>query len=615
MGCTNCSCGSSASADAPKGCGSNGSCSTGGCNRLNTYDWLADIEMPKAVDGFDIVEVSFKHGARKSFFKKTDYLHVVTGDYVLVESYSGGFDIGRISLMGELVRLQMKKRKVNEKSFIPQIIRRANQRDIERMEEARLAEKETMVKARVIARKLNLQMKIGDVEYQGDRRKVTFYYTADGRVDFRELIRIYAKEFKVKIEMRQIGARQESARIGGIGACGRELCCSTWLSDFKSVSTVAARYQNLAINQAKLSGQCGRLKCCLNYELNTYFDALKDFPRHIDRLKTRKGEAILIKTDIFKRIMYFVTKNDQAGGSEITKLPVEHVKMIRNLNKKGVIPENLQGGGTELEGKLTVAKPAETEKEIGFVDGTGIIELKELKQFERSKGKKRNNKGRGNNQKNKAGGKGKKAEGKQSSNQGKNANTGNKKQEGAGGKAKQNSRKNQGGDKKKHGSIITSKQSGSGRKEKVEASKSQPKSQAKNQQNRSKNKAKANTNNRSNPNQQKQKGSNNPAPQGKKHPRGNNKGNRPNQKQKNPNNGQAVANKQNNNAAPNRNKGQHQNRKKNNSEANKKPNQNQPNKPQNAEKQNEVSAKKKPRRHNPRRNRRKNKPSAPPPNA
>ena len=243
---------------------------------MNTFDWLSvmDVEDPEP---FDIVEVSFKNGARKSFYKNPESLDIITGDNVVVETGTG-YDIGRITLSGDLVRLQMKKKNVDEDAVLHAVLRRANDRDMERLEEARSMEKHTMIRSRVIARTLGLEMKIGDVEYQGDKRKATFFYTADGRVDFRELIRHYAKEFRVKIEMRQIGARQESARIGGLGSCGRELCCSTWLTDFKSVSTAAARYQNLAINQAKLSGQCGRLKCCLNYELDTYLDALEHFP-------------------------------------------------------------------------------------------------------------------------------------------------------------------------------------------------------------------------------------------------------------------------------------------------------------------------------------------------
>ena len=246
MGCTGC--GTSAQNGKPSGCQSNGGCSSGGCNRLNTYDWLSSQDIQDQ-PSLRVVEVSFKHGARKGFYQVPDYLRVTTGDQVVVDS-GAGHDVGLVTLSGELVRLQMRKKSVPEDAALQDVLRVANERDMERLEEARQQEVPTMIRARAIARSLGLEMKIGDVEYQGDKRKATFYYTADGRVDFRELIRHYAREFKVKIEMRQIGARQESARIGGVGSCGRELCCSTWLTDFKSVSTAAARYQNLAINRA-----------------------------------------------------------------------------------------------------------------------------------------------------------------------------------------------------------------------------------------------------------------------------------------------------------------------------------------------------------------------------
>lgn len=229
-----------------------------------------------------------------------------------------------------------------------------------------------MLMARVIARDLHLDMKIGDVEYQGDGRKATFYYTADDRVDFRELIRVYAKEFRVKIEMRQIGARQEAGRIGGVGSCGRELCCSTWLTDFKSVSTVAARYQNLAINQAKLSGQCGRLKCCLNYELDTYLDALRTFPQSTDNLELQNGNARLVKTDIFKQTMWYAIIG---GGPTLYALSTEQVKKIMALNKQGIKPESLVGVGQERQ---------VVEKQIAFSDGVGETKLEELDRKERA---------------------------------------------------------------------------------------------------------------------------------------------------------------------------------------------------------------------------------------
>lgn len=377
MGCASCATGGCSTDGKVAGCGSKtGSCS---CNRLNTYDWLSDIDLP-AVDAFDVVEVSFKDGSRKGFYHNAVGTRAVTGDMVVVES-GNSFDVGRITLSGELVKLQLKKKKVKAKTIFPRVIRRANERDLERLAEARAAEPETMVRARVIARQLGLDMKVGDVEYQGDKRKATFYYTADGRVDFRELIKQYAREFRVKIEMRQIGARQESARIGGLGSCGRELCCSTWLSDFKSVSTAAARYQNLAINQAKLSGQCGRLKCCLNFELDTYMDALEGFPDRADRLETEAGTAVLIKTDIFKRTMYYIYKKE--GFGKTYALSVERVKEIQALNRKGQKP-------VELQSSQVLA--ASDEPSVDYGDVTGGVEWSDLDKH--AKKKKRRNKKR-----------------------------------------------------------------------------------------------------------------------------------------------------------------------------------------------------------------------------
>lgn len=383
MGCSSCA---STADGAPKGCGNKGSCSTGSCNKLNTFDWLSHVDLPD-YGNYDLVEVSFKNGARKELFKKPDFVHLATGDYVAVESTASGYDVGQVSLMGELVLLQLKKHRIKDNKVLPNVLRVANERDLERLAHARESEREAMIRARVIVRDLGLEMKIGDVEYQGDKRKVTFYYTADGRVDFRELIRVFAREYRVKIEMRQIGARQESARIGGIGSCGRELCCSTWLTNFKSVSTVAARYQNLAINQSKLSGQCGRLKCCLNYELNTYLEVLKEFPKNINSIKTKKGNATLIKTDIFKRIMYFAYRTE-FGITDIQQLSIEQVKELNEKNKKGIIPDDLKDVRTP---NLHFEEPQ--EEEIQFVDGAGSLELKQLDK------KKRNRKGRNRNRK------------------------------------------------------------------------------------------------------------------------------------------------------------------------------------------------------------------------
>ncbi len=433
MGCTGCSTGTNADGT-PKGCNSNGGCSTGGCNKLNTYDWLSAMDLPDTND-FGFVEVSFKNGSRKSFYQYTPHTHAITGDSVVVES-GAGLDIGKISLSGDLVRLQMKKKRVEEESIQHKIVRRANERDLERLYEARSKEKSTMIRARAISRSLDLDMKIGDVEYQGDKRKATFYYTADGRVDFRELIRQFAKEFRVKIEMRQIGARQESARIGGIGSCGRELCCSTWLTDFRSVSTAAARYQNLAINQAKLSGQCGRLKCCLNYELDTYMDALDAFPKGVDKLKTQVGRASLVKTDIFKRTMFYAYDTEGGGPrGKFYPLSLERVKEISEMNKKGEFPEELV---SDKYGALFGGAEAESSVEFGDDEGlTGVIELppeeRKRRKKRRNNRKKPSNKKSGNQQNKGGSGKAKpnqqqkKSSNKNQQGQGDKENSGNKK--------------------------------------------------------------------------------------------------------------------------------------------------------------------------------------------
>ena len=368
----------------PIGCRNNGNCSTGGCNRLNTFDWLAAMEI-EDVEPFHVVEVSFKNGSRKGFYYNQPYTRAITGNMVVVESQAG-YDMGRISLSGELVRLQMRKKKVKQDAYFPKIIRLASEKDLEKYSETKSKEMSTMVRARAIARTLDLKMKIGDVEFQGDGRKATFYYTADGRVDFRELIRHFAKEFKVKIEMRQIGARQEGARIGGLGPCGRELCCSTWLTSYKTVSTAAARYQNLAINQAKLSGQCGRLKCCLNYELDTYMEALSNFPDDAEKLQTKEGRAILLKTDIFKGLMYYGYEKE-GGRGRFYPLDLEQVKEIREMNRKGEKPMSL----------AEVMVQPEYEDDIEFSDDvTGVVELPMEERRRRKKKRRRPEQGKGN---------------------------------------------------------------------------------------------------------------------------------------------------------------------------------------------------------------------------
>ena len=382
MSCAGCSVGSNSGI--PSGCRSNGHCATGGCNKLNTYDWLRFLPVPTSQQ-FHVHEISFKNGIRKGFYLNKNKIDVMTGDMVCVETESG-FDVGRISLSGELVKLQMKKGKVNADMRCMRIVRKATDNDLERMMEGRAMEGATMLKARVIARELNLDMKIGEVEYQGDKRKATFYYIADDRVDFRELIKLYAKEFRVKIEMRQIGARQEAGKIGGLGSCGRELCCSTWLTDFKSVGTNAARYQNLSINQSKLSGQCGRLKCCLNYELDTYMDALQEFPRDADWLQTEFGNARLIKTDIFKKLMVY----EYSDGGKQYPLTLIKVREIKQMNQQGQKPEHLEGLKYE---------PETAVKEVEFVN---VIEHVSLKTIERAGQKKRqqNQQNRNKNQQN-----------------------------------------------------------------------------------------------------------------------------------------------------------------------------------------------------------------------
>lgn len=334
MGCTSCGTGKDG---AVSGCGSGGSCSTGGCNRMNVMDWFADMPI-SFNENFNIIEVSFKKGSRKGFYRNPNNIDFHKSQLVVVEA-AQGYDVGEVSLQGELVKLQMKKRKVTERDdTIRNVLRAATETDINALLDARNKEKDTMVRARAMARQMNLEMKIGDIEYQGDNKKVTIFYTADGRVDFRELVKVYAKEFKVKIEMRQIGARQEAARVGGIGTCGRELCCSTWLNDFKSVTTQAVRYQNLAINTDKLSGQCGRLKCCLNYELDTYNDSLKSFPKHADKIETEEGIAWLKKTEILKKQMWY--EYDTQRGN-FFKLAIEDVKELLFMNKGGQKPKSL----------------------------------------------------------------------------------------------------------------------------------------------------------------------------------------------------------------------------------------------------------------------------------
>jgi cell fate regulator YaaT (PSP1 superfamily) len=304
---------------------------------MNVFDWLQDVEIPDSFAGFDIVEVRFK-GGRKEFMRNDQRLPLVTGDAVVVDAAGSGWHLGHVSLKGELVRLQMRKKKVpTDSKEIRNILRIATPDDEERWQAVRDLETGTMFRARAVVSELRLRMKLSDVEYQADRTRALFYYSAEDRVDFRELIRRLADEFRVRVEMRQISLRQEAGRIGGLGICGRELCCSTWLTDFKTVSTTAARYQNLSLNPQKLAGQCGRLKCCLNYELDAYLDALKDIPQVQRPLKTAKGEAFLQKTDIFRRRMWFAFK----GDNNWVMLDTARVRELLEINKRGEIIESL----------------------------------------------------------------------------------------------------------------------------------------------------------------------------------------------------------------------------------------------------------------------------------
>ncbi|HLI93125.1 MAG TPA: regulatory iron-sulfur-containing complex subunit RicT [Puia sp.] len=370
MGCSNCG---TSKGGKPAGCKSNGGCSTGGCNRLNVYDWLANLPFSDPESTCRIIEVSFNQGSRKEFYRNSTVQALCKGDLVSVEGVSG-FDVGEVTMTGEMVRLQLKKKGIEEKNpDLKKVLRRASEKDVEMMQQNKSREKEALVRSRAIAPRLKLEMKMSEVEIQADGRKATFFYIADDRVDFRELIKLYAGEFRLKVEMRQIGARQEAAKVGGVGSCGRELCCATWLSDFKSVNTTAARYQNLSINQSKLSGQCGRLKCCLNYELDTYLDALQNFPDNAETLQVAKGTASLIKKDIFKNLMWYVLPD----SNKQYPLTIERVRKIRQMNMQNTIPETLD------HVEVSTGKPKEPE--TGFVDLVGQISLKTLEKADRKK--------------------------------------------------------------------------------------------------------------------------------------------------------------------------------------------------------------------------------------
>lgn len=372
MGCSSCS---TDKGGQPRGCKNNGTCGTDGCNKLTVFDWLSNMSLPNGEKPFDCVEVRFKN-SRKEFFKNDGNLSLSIGDIIATQAQSG-HDVGMVTLTGELVRVQMKRKKVDFKDKeLPKIYRKASQKDIDIWQKCRDREEEIKKRAREIAIILNLQMKISDVEFQGDGSKATFYYTAEERVDFRQLIKDMAKAFSIRIEMRQIGYRQEAQRLGGIGSCGRELCCSTWLTDFRSVSTSAARYQQLSLNPQKLAGQCGKLKCCLNYELDVYLEALKDFPSQDSKLLTEKGVAFCQKVDIFKGMLWFSYKDDPANWHTLTK---EQVLEILEMNKKKVKVPSLES--------YAVVNSVEV-KELVFEN---VVGQDSLTRFDRPKQKKNRN--------------------------------------------------------------------------------------------------------------------------------------------------------------------------------------------------------------------------------
>ena len=361
MGCGSCG----TSNGLPKGCNNNGACGTDGCGKLSVFDWLSNMQLPNGQEKFNFVEVRFKND-RKFYYKNENNISLNIGDVIAVEG-TPGHDIGVVTLSGELVRIQMKKKNLSwTAEDVKKVYRKANQKDIETWQEFRDREKQTMVDSRIMAKNLNLEMKISDVEYQGDGAKVTFYYTAEGRVDFRQLIKEYAGKFGVRIEMKQIGYRQEAAKVGGIGSCGRELCCSTWLTDFRSVSTAAARYQQLSINSQKLAGQCGKLKCCLNFELDSYLDALNSFPSMESRFETEKGWTHCVKIDVFKKEMWFAYDK---GGIVWYKFSVNDVQEFLAMTAKGQKTEPLED----------LAKNAEDAKP----DFTDVIGEDSLERFER----------------------------------------------------------------------------------------------------------------------------------------------------------------------------------------------------------------------------------------
>ena len=343
-------------------------------SKLQSYNWLEDV--PGGFNEFDIVEVTFKN-TRKGFYKNSSHIPLKIGDMVAVEA-NPGHDVGRVSMMGRLVKNQMKRANLRPDAEILRIFRKAKQSDLERYEEAKAKEVDTMIRSRKIAEDLKLNMKIGDVEYQGDGNKAIFYYIADERVDFRQLIKVLAEVFRVRIEMKQIGARQEAGRIGGIGPCGRPLCCSSWMSNFVSVATGAARYQDISLNPQKLAGQCAKLKCCLNFEIDSYVEAVKKMPERNIPLETKDNVYYHFKTDLFKREITYSTDKNMAAN--LVTLKAERVFEVMALNKNGVKPDKLNLDTDERKREMSM-----------FGD---IIGQDSVTRFDKAKKKKnKNNKG------------------------------------------------------------------------------------------------------------------------------------------------------------------------------------------------------------------------------
>ncbi|MDA1345323.1 MAG: regulatory iron-sulfur-containing complex subunit RicT [Bacteroidetes bacterium] len=379
MSCASCGSGSSGQ---PRGCKNNGTCGSDGCNKLTVFDWLSNMRVPGDQPPVRIAEVRFKN-SRKDFYRFSEQMSPTIGTAVVTEVEGGGYDVGRVSLTGELIRFQMKKKNIDpDKTTLPSIIRLATDQDIDTWQTARDREPTVQVRARELALQLQLQMKLSDVEFQGDGKKATFYYTADQRVDFRQLIKDMAKAFNIRIEMRQIGLRQEASRLGGVGSCGRELCCSTWLTDFRSVSTAAARYQQLSLNPIKLSGQCGKLKCCLNFELDAYRSALKAFPRVETKLQTEKGVAICQKIDIFKGVLWYTYKGEWMNWHQLTVAAANEIIAKNKANEPVTCLEDY----TE--------EPTHQSNETIFEN---VVGQDILNRFDRSRPKKKNRNNRKRN--------------------------------------------------------------------------------------------------------------------------------------------------------------------------------------------------------------------------